>query len=386
VQLGQQALERVQALDHAVSSIREDNIRWELDRDELRVGVVNVELLKGEVRGVADVLEQLGRAIAPAFGLPGAVPALAELRERVTFCERRLRHVETAMTTGDGRPVASAPATAGPPGASAPPGAAEAAAAAAPEVTVPDGRPNAADAGAAPTSTLFDYAGFERRFRGLPEDILAMLDEHYGEILEAHPPVLDLGCGGAELVELLVNRGVAAMGVDTDPSLVAAARARGLDVVQADAVQFLRQQAPGSFGSIVATHLLEHLPLDPLIELLELSQSRLRPGGLFIAETPNPTSLIVLGNAYILDPTHVWPLHPKLLEFLCESAGFRNLEVRFFSPAAAYHMDVIDDPDAPPWIAQVNRAIEQLNNVLFGPQDFAIVAVSGAPDGGASPP
>ena len=76
-----------------------------------------------------------------------------------------------------------------------------------------------------------------------------------------------------------------------------------------------------SLGSIISVHVVEHLPLATLVELLELAATRLRPGGIFVAETPNPASLIVLGNSYILDPTHVWPLHPSLLTFLCERAG-----------------------------------------------------------------
>ncbi len=356
-EVGHQAIEQVAELDRSLNSIRHGVTEWEMERDDLRTGLVNLELLKGEFREMGEILERLARAIAPAFGLPGAESALIELRERVTTSERRLRYLESAGSISRSPPPAAASE-----GVPPPPTAGRA----------PD---------ATPSSTLFDYAGFERRFRGSPEEVLAILDERYGELLGSHPPVLDIGCGRAELVALLTRRGVAAMGVDTDPSMVADARERGLDVVEADAVSFLRQQEPASLGAIVATHVLEHLPLDPLLELLELAQTRLRPGGIFIAETPNPASLIVLGNSYILDPTHVRPLHPKLLEFLCEAAGFRNLEVRFFSPAAGFQMDLIDDADAPLWAGQVNRALEHLNEVLFGPQDFAIVATAGGISG-----
>ena len=360
-------MRRLDELDRGVAAIRHDVATWERERDEFRTGLVNLELLKGEVRGVGEVLEELARAIAPAVGLSGAVPALAELRERVTFCERRLRYLETALSAGavrgaeESQPASASPAPGQP--ATAPPAAHAA--------------PSPAPTEPVPTSARFDYAGFERRFRGRPEDVLAMLDERYGSLLAAHPPVLDIGCGRSELIELLAKRGVEAMGIDTDPSLVADARERGLDVVRADAIQFLRERQPQSFGAIVATHVLEHLPLEALIELLELSQSRLRPGGVFVAETPNPASLIVLGNAYILDPTHVRPLHPKLLEFLCESAGFRNLEVKFFSPATGFQLELVSDPQSPALTGQVNQAIEQLNSVLFGPQDYAIIAVAG---------
>jgi hypothetical protein len=116
------------------------------------------------------------------------------------------------------------------------------------------------------------------------------------------------------------------------------------------------------------------LELSSLLELLELSASRLRPGGVFVAETPNPASLIVLGNSYVLDPTHVRPLHPSLMVFLCESAGFRDVKLRFFSPAEDYQLPLVDDPGAPPWVASVNTALSKLNETLFGPQEYAVIA------------
>jgi SAM-dependent methyltransferase len=349
---GRNALEQVAQLDRTLAMVKRDGQereqQWERDRSDLDAAQVNLELLKGEFRATQAALESLGRAIAPAFGLSEAATSLAELRERVAACERRLRHLEKS---GSSDQSPANPAT--------------------PDV------PRSADGGGAPpSSTLFDYAGFERRFRGPPDQVLAVLDNRYSQILESHPPVLDIGCGRAELVGLLARRGVAAIGVDTDPSMVADAREQRLDVVQADAVSYLRAQPPATFGAIVATHVLEHLPLDALLELLELSQTRLRPGGVFIAETPNPSSLNVLGNSYILDPTHVRPLHPKLLEFLCESAGFRHVEVRFFSPATDLQLELITDPDAPEWAMSLNTSLAHLNQVLFGPQDFAIVATT----------
>jgi SAM-dependent methyltransferase len=200
------------------------------------------------------------------------------------------------------------------------------------------------------------------------------MSERYLDLLAENAPVIDVGCGRGELVELLRQRGVEAIGVDTDPSMVAEARDRGLDVRLVDGGSFLRGLEPGSVGSIIATHVVEHIDLDALVELLELAATRLRPGGVLIAETPNPASLIVLGNSYILDPTHVRPLHPSLLAFLCEGAGFRDVRLRFYEPATGYHLPKITDPQAPPWVKQVNDAFSKLNEVLFGPQEYAVIA------------
>jgi SAM-dependent methyltransferase len=305
----------------------------------LEAVATNLELLKGDVRSLDAALAELGQAIAPAAGLPGVPGRFAELRDRVNALDRRLRHVEVAGPPP--APVAAAPGDA---------------------------------PAAAPPVDRFDYVGFERRFRGDPEDVLATLSERYLDVLASSPPVLDVGCGRGELLSALAEQGVACSGVDLDAGMVAEARAAGLDVTAGDGVAHLRSLPEGSLGSIIAVHVAEHLPLHALVDLLELAATRLRPGGLLIAETPNPASLVVLGNSYILDPTHVWPLHPSLLTFLCERAGFRDVELRFYAPAEAYHLPRIDIPEGAEWAGPVNEAVDRLNEVLFGPQEYAVVA------------
>jgi SAM-dependent methyltransferase len=375
-----ESLRRTAELEQQVASMQRYALEAELVQAEAHAASVNLELLKGEVRSVIQTLEDLGMAIAPAAGLAGAGERLSELRERVNGLDRRLRSLQGAV---DNRAVdnRARPASGS---ATLPPGGAE------PGTGPVQGAPGQvapAEAGpeqAAPSSALFDYVGFERRFRGDPEVVAATLAERYLDLLVANPPVVDIGCGRAELVELLARRGVEAIGVDTDPSMVAEARDRGLDVRQVDGTSFLRDREPGSLGAIIATHLVEHLEFADLVELLDLAATRLRPGGVFIAETPNPTSLVVLGNSYILDPTHLRPLHPSLLTFLCEGAGFRDVRLRFHAPATDYHLPMIDDPDAPPWTKRVNDAFAKLNSVLFGPQEYALIATAAPATDGAA--
>ena len=348
LRMGSESLRRTAELEQQVASMQRAALEAELVQAEAHAASVNLELLKGEVRSVIQTLEDLGMAIAPAAGLAGAGERLSELRERVNGLDRRLRSLQAQAAA----PVQSGPAQAAP-------------------------------AAAAPSSALFDYVGFERRFRGDPEAVAAALAERYLDLLVANPPVVDIGCGRAELVEMLTRRGVEAIGVDTDPSMVAEARDRGLDVRQVDGSSFLRGREPGSLGAVIATHLVEHLEFADLVELLELAATRLRPGGVFIAETPNPTSLVVLGNSFILDPTHLRPLHPSLLTFLCEGAGFRDVRLRFHAPATDYQLPMIDDPDAPPWAKRVNDAFAKLNSVLFGPQEYALIATAAPASDGA---
>jgi SAM-dependent methyltransferase len=353
LRVGSESLRRTAELEQQVASMQRYALGAELVQAEAHAASINLELLKGEVRSVIQTLEDLGMAIAPAAGLAGAGERLSELRERVNGLDRRLRTLQAQATTPAPGPAPAPAAAAG---------------------SVP----------AAPSSALFDYVGFERRFRGDPEAVAAALADRYLDLLVANPPVVDIGCGRAELVEMLAKRGVEAIGVDTDPSMVAEARDRGLDVRQVDGNSFLRSREPGSLGAIIATHLVEHLEFADLVELLELAATRLRPGGVLIAETPNPTSLVVLGNSFILDPTHLRPLHPSLLTFLCEGAGFRDVRLRFHAPASDYHLPMIDEPDAPPWTKRINEAFAKLNQVLFGPQEYALIATAAPPTHGAT--
>lgn len=306
---------------------------------------INLELMKGELQAFDDALEQLGRAIAPGAGFVGVPERFAELRERVNALDRRLR---ASTTNGPAPPAAPADATEREPAKSG-------------------------------SSSGFDYVGFEGRFRGDSATVLATLEERYLRLLEAHQPVLDFGCGRGELVATLREHDIEAEGVDPDAGMVEQAQSRGLPVHRADGIDWLRALPEQSLGSIISVHVVEHLPLATLVELLELAATRLRPGGIFVAETPNPASLIVLGNSYILDPTHVWPLHPSLLTFLCERAGFRDVRLEFHAPAEDYQLPPIDaGPDGPAWVDDLNGRLAQLNEVLFGPQEYAAIATTPA--------
>src|SRR4029453_12144126 len=92
----------------------------ELVQAEAHAASINLELLKGEVRSVIQTLEDLGMAIAPAAGLPGAGERLSELREWVNGLDRRPRTPPPAPPSP--RPPPRRPARPGPgPGRCRPP-------------------------------------------------------------------------------------------------------------------------------------------------------------------------------------------------------------------------------------------------------------------------
>src|SRR5215470_3031056 len=94
------------------------------------------------------------------------------------------------------------------------------------------------------------YRGFEDRFRGSIEEVRAKQRVHVPVFAAAAASgvVLDIGCGRGEFLALLKEARVPARGVDTNAAMIAEARARGLDVVEGDALEYLASLPDASLG------------------------------------------------------------------------------------------------------------------------------------------
>ena len=217
-----------------------------------------------------------------------------------------------------------------------------------------------------------DYLTFEARFR--PEAEVREQQRAYLEVLKDRKRVVDLGCGRGELIELLKDEGISAYGVDVEPDVVALAQERGLEVVEEDAIAHLESIEPRAVDGVVALHVVEHLDAANLGRLVELAADRLADGGILVLETPNPESLTAGSVNFHRDPTHVRPIHPDTLSFLCETAGFSEVEVRRFSPVPVEN--TLPRPPKPgePLEQHIDGLVERLNALLYGYQDYAVVA------------
>ena len=213
-----------------------------------------------------------------------------------------------------------------------------------------------------------DYFAFESRMRGSVDSIRDR-QRLYVDVLRDAAPVLDAGCGRGELLGLLREAGVEARGIDADSDMVAYARGDGLDVEQADLVEYLQAAADASLGAIFMGQVVEHLPAPTLVQTFQLAAAKLRPGGVLIAETINPLSPIALRN-YFADLTHAQPLVPETLELLARQSGFSETEIRYLNEPA----ERLTEPDDPVIAANVRR----LNDLLFAPLDYALVARTAA--------
>lgn len=187
------------------------------------------------------------------------------------------------------------------------------------------------------------YVEFEGTFRG-PEPLVRERQRVYLELLAGRPPVLDVGCGRGEFLELLREAGVEARGVDHDRGMVARAHEKGLDVEFGDAIDYLEAQPDESLGAVFCAQVIEHLPYDRLMRFLEHCRRKLVPGGLLVAETVNPHSLVAF-RAFWRDPTHQSPIYPEVAVVLCRIHGFESASVHFPNGTGELERDLREADD-----------------------------------------
>ena len=227
--------------------------------------------------------------------------------------------------------------------------------------------------GATPAAALVSpalYADIEDRFRGTEDDIAARQGAYLADVdacLADGGALIDIGSGRGEWLSLLTSTfpNAELFGIDTNEVFVAESREAGLDVTHGDALTTLQQRGDETCDVVTMFHVAEHLPLEELDVLCGEINRVLRPGGLFICETPNCASLSVGASTFWIDPTHPRPLHPEVLRFIVERAGFTHVELRELHPIT---------PDELAGTENADPKLERIIAAIWGHGDIAVVA------------
>lgn len=164
----------------------------------------------------------------------------------------------------------------------------------------------------------------EDPFEGSPEKRL----EHYrtlAERLAGVEPVLDIGCGQGEFVELLIRSDVEARGVE-----------------EGVALEYLRTLDDKALGGVTAIQVIDHFSALEIPEFVAVVADKVRPGGRVLVETFEPQSLY-------------GPIHPAVLTLLFREAGFSTVDIEWHPPPQTANLR---------W----------LNQVFFACQGYLVVA------------
>ena len=171
------------------------------------------------------------------------------------------------------------------------------------------------------------FAAPERKWRERDRDILALADPG------PHKTVLDLGSALGDVCFLLAAHVKEAIGVDASPRAIELARARaserGLanvrfvpgDVADLGAIPEHSIDVAGAFD------LLEHVDDETVRRMLRSLVRVLKPGGVFVAYTPNREHYVErlkAANVVLKQfPEHIAVRRPREIRKLLESAGWR---------------------------------------------------------------
>ena len=211
------------------------------------------------------------------------------------------------------------------------------------------------------------YLSFENRFRGSRAEIKKRVTFYLPFLASAHAgekgrPILDLGCGRGEWLELLKENKLDALGVDLNSAMIAQCKEHGLDVIHRDAIDYMRSLRASSYGGVTGFHIIEHLPFETLMDFFREARRILKPGGIAIFESPNCKNLVVGAANFNIDPTHRNPVFPETAEFMLQSHGFERVRIEYLTPVADVKFNA------------GTKELAIVKDMLYGPQDFGVIA------------
>ncbi len=220
-----------------------------------------------------------------------------------------------------------------------------------------------------------DYYMFEEQFRG-DSKLIKEKQKQFVQYFKNKKNVLDIGCGRGEFLELLKENNIEATGIDLEEDMVLICKKKGFKAEKNDALSFLNDQPNNSLGGVFLGQVVEHLTPSQLLTLVKLSSQKLEPEAYFIAETINPLNLST-SKIFTLDLSHQKPVHPETLKFLLQSEGFSEINFEFFSPTPddekLQPIELLGNHEAKS-LKQINDNIHKLNELLYGYQDYAVIA------------
>jgi SAM-dependent methyltransferase len=127
-----------------------------------------------------------------------------------------------------------------------------------------------------------------------------------------------------------------------------------------DAAARLGETSSDAFGVVAAVGVIECLPAAEVVDLLRHAVRVMRPDGVVLIESANPTVLGTFTSGLYADPAVRRPYHPSLVRFLLAEAGCTSVEFEWFDPAG----------DA---LGETTADAQQLSELLFGPTRYLAV-------------
>jgi SAM-dependent methyltransferase len=183
--------------------------------------------------------------------------------------------------------------------------------------------------------------------------------------------VLHAECGNGTLLDLLINAGVDAYGVDPTESVIEPAIERGLDVRAESIVDHLDVVAVEALSGLVLSGSVQWLHPNQRDRLVTLATSRLGLGGVLVVQSATPESWEAGTSHLVSDLAPGRPLHAETWNHLLANHGFGPAKIEFGGKESRLDHVASSNSDA----QAINAAIDTVNQLLLGPGEYLLVAV-----------
>lgn len=170
-----------------------------------------------------------------------------------------------------------------------------------------------------------EYWGYPEYFKKYKTVFDYFFEDRFDKIMKGNPEKkdwFDFGAGyGLWMDFLRKEKRIQSEGVEIEESATQYARSLGLEVLQAD---FLEYQAKQKFNVMTVCDVLEHLE-NPLYALKKCHDA-LNEGGLLYIQVPNVVGLKYPYKDQLGLPHHLWQFDPKSLFNLINKANFEMVD------------------------------------------------------------
>jgi SAM-dependent methyltransferase len=95
-------------------------------------------------------------------------------------------------------------------------------------------------------------------------------------------PICDLGCGPGQIARYLHRQGMATLGVDLSPRMIAEARRLNPEIHFHQGDMLALPDTENSWGGIAAFYCIIHIPRDRIVEALREMKRVIKPGGILL--------------------------------------------------------------------------------------------------------
>jgi 2-polyprenyl-3-methyl-5-hydroxy-6-metoxy-1,4-benzoquinol methylase len=148
--------------------------------------------------------------------------------------------------------------------------------------------------------------------------------------------ILDVGAGSGAFVEVALEAGADAVGIELDEDAVASAQQRGIPMLltSLESAEFERE----SFDAITTFHVLEHV--SDLRAFLQKAHRLLYPGGVLLVEVPDTARIRIRPKDFFM-PEHNWHFTPRTLKLLLADQGWGVDAIAEEDIGAGYTADML---------------------------------------------